>query len=171
MVALAVVALIATPFVLRAQAPPTDRNQLIKERCQSFAGLIDQLQRRDLVSRTNLGREYETISKQLNAFNQRLRNNDFDAKPFEQASTQFTEATNAFRAAYVKYDDSLNKLLTIDCKTNPAAFDTQLVVARNLREATLAAASRASDLISQYRNLVQQLPVQDAPPAANGVAP
>lgn len=169
-ITLAAVALVIVPFVAYAQTP-TDRNRLIGEHCQSFAGLIDQLQRRDLVSRTNLGREYEAVNRQLNAFNQRLRNNDIDAKPFEQLTVQFTEATNAFRAAYVRYDDSLNKLLTIDCKTDPTAFDAQLATARSQREATLSAVNRAGEVIGQYRAQVQQLSVQGTQPNTNGVAP
>lgn len=151
------VALFALPYAAQAQTATAQRYQIISNHCQDLHNLIDQLQRRDLVSRTNLGREYESIDNQLSAFNTRIRNNNLDSQPFAQLLGQFNDAANQLREAYVHYDDGLNKLENIDCQKKPADFDAQLAQTRQLRDATEGAASRALAITGQYRDLVAQL--------------
>lgn len=163
------VAFFAMPYAAEAQTANAQRYQLISSRCQELHSLIDQLQRRDLVSRTNLGREYESIDNQLTAFNTRIHNNNLDNQPFVQLLTQFDDAANQFRDTYVHYDDSLNSLQNIDCQKNPADFDNQLTQARTLRSATEDAAQRAQDVLGQYRTLTQTLQTQLPDQQAGGV--
>lgn len=151
------VTLFALPYVAQAQTATAQRYQIISNRCQDLHNAIDQLQRRDLVSRTNLGREYESIDNQLSAFNTRVRNNNLDNQPFVQLLSQFQDASNQLRDAYVHYDDGLNKLESIDCQKKPADFDAQLTQTRQLRDETEGAASRALAITGQYRDLVAQL--------------
>lgn len=163
------VALFALPYAAQAQTTTAERYQLISDHCQDLHNLVDQLQRRDLVSRTNLGREYESVHNQLTAFNQRIHNNNLDDQPFGQLLAQFDDAANQFRDAYVHYDDGLNKLENIDCQKNPAAFDAQLDQTRMLRDATESTANHAASITSQYRDLATALQ-QQLPPQTNGGA-
>lgn len=140
------------PAAVQAQDSTSTRNQIIVSHCKSVQAAIASLQRRDLVSRTNLGREYESIAKELDAFNKRVRNNGLSAQSYEQLLSQLNDATAQFREAYVHYDDSLNTLLAIDCQAKPGDFDTQLSAARNLRDITEGTASRAAALVGQYRD-------------------
>lgn len=156
--------LLAVPFVAYAQDAVAVRNQLISQRCQQLDTAIGQLQRRDLVSRTNVGREYETISKELDAFDQRVHNNDLDSKPFEQLLAQFDDAANQFRDAYVHYDDGLNKLQAINCQAKPADFDTQLQQTRSLRGAVQSAIEHTGAVLGQYHDLAAQLQTADQLP-------
>lgn len=156
-VSLFAIALFAMPYTAQAQTVTAQRYQIITNHCQDLHNLIDQLQRRDLVSRTNLGREYESIDNQLNAFNTRIRNNNLDSQPFTELLTQFNDAANQLRDSYVHYDDGLNKLENIDCQKKPADFDAQLTQTRQLRDETEGAASRALAITGQYRDLVAQL--------------
>lgn len=149
--------LCAAPFAAYAQDAATARNQIIASRCKEVRLLLDELQRRDLVSRTNLGREYESIAKLLSAFTQRVRNNNLQSQQFEQLLTQFSDATSQFRSAYVRYDDSLIKLQQTDCQAKPADFDTQLAKTRELRDATTGASTHAAAVTAQYRNLMVQM--------------
>lgn len=151
------VVLCAAPYAAMAQTTAAQRYQLISSHCQELHSLIDQLQRRDLVSRTNLGREYESIDNQLTAFNTRLHNNNLDNQPFVQLLGQFNDAANQFRDAYVHYDDGLNALENINCQKDPVGFDTQLVQTRQLRDETEGAASRALAITGQYRDLTASL--------------
>jgi hypothetical protein len=155
---------VVVPVAVQAQDPVAARHLAIAERCQSLHLLLDELQRRDLVSRTNLGREYESVSRLFNAFNQRVKNNNLSAQPFEQLSADFNAATTKFRAAYVQYDDALVALQQIDCKEKPADFDAQLTRTRELRDATEGAATHAHAISGQYRTQMVQLQVE-LPPA------
>lgn len=152
--------LFALPFAAEAQTTAAQHYQLISGHCQDLHNLIGQLQRRDLVSRTNLGREYESIANQLAAFNQRVHNNNLDNQQFVQLLSQFDDAVNQLRDTYVHYDDGMNKLLQIDCQKNPTDFDTQLTQTRVQRDATEGAAQRALAVVGQYRDLVTALQAQ-----------
>jgi hypothetical protein len=155
--ALFVVALLAMPYAVQAQTTSAQRYQLISSHCQQLHSLIDQLQRRDLVSRTNLGREYESIDNQLSALNTRIHNNNLDNQQFVDLLGQFNDAVTQFRDAYVHYDDGMNSLENINCQKDPVNFDAQLDQTRQLRDATGGAAERALAITSQYRDLTAQL--------------
>ena len=149
--------LVAIPFAARAEDDALLRNQIISDHCATLHSLIDQQQRRDLVSRTNLGREYENTDKQLNAFTQRIHNNNIDAPQYQQLLTQFRDATSQFRDAYVHYDDAIVKLQAVNCQQRPSDFDAQLTVTRGLRDTTEGTITHAAALIGQYRDAVAQL--------------
>lgn len=150
-------AILIVPVAAYAQDPVAVRYQTISDRCQSLQQLLDELQRRDLVSRTNLGREYENVARLLSAFNQRVKSNNLNAQPFEQLTADFNSATSQFRSAYVEYDDSLIALRQIDCKQKPAEFDAQLTRTRELRDMTEGTATHANAISGQYRTLMVQL--------------
>lgn len=153
-------ALFLLPFAVQAQQVPSARDALISAHCVQLHNLVDQLQRRDLVARTNLGREYESIDKQLTAFTQRVENNRIDNQAYEVLLTQFRDATSQFRAAYVRYDDSITKLQQTNCQTEPAAFDAQLNSSRSLRDTVEGTVTHAAALLGQYREVVVTLPSQ-----------
>jgi hypothetical protein len=157
----------AVPLAAQAQDATAARYQTISDRCQSLHLLLDELQRRDLVSRTNLGREYESVARLFTAFNQRVKNNNLSAQPFEQLAADFTAATSQFRSAYVQYDDSLIELQQIDCKDKPADFDAQLARTRELRDATEGAATHANAISGQYRTQMVQLQAELPPARGN----
>lgn len=165
-IAAILIALVATavPVAVQAQDSSAVRYQTISDRCQSLHLLLDELQRRDLVSRTNLGREYESMARLFSAFNQRVKNNNLNVQPFEQLTQDFNNATSQFRSAYVEYDDGLIALQRIDCKEKPADFDAQLARTRELRDVTEGAATYANALSGQYRTQMVQL--QSELPAA-----
>lgn len=152
------IALAAVPLAVLAQSS-IDRQQLIVQRCSELETAIDQLQRRDLVSRTNLGREYESVSREMDALNQRLHANNLDNHAFLQLFSDFNNATSQFRDAYVHYDDGVSKLLGVNCQQHPQDFDTQLASVKDLRGAVDGAATRAASILGQYKTQISQLQV------------
>lgn len=164
---LVLVTIFAAPVAVRAQDLTVAREQLISERCVSLKLLLDELQRRDLVSRTNLGREYENSARLFSAFTQRVKNNNLSPQPFEQLASQFTNATAQFRSAYVQYDDTMIELQKIDCKSKPADFDTQLTRTREFRDATEGASTHAAALTGQFRTQMVQLQAELPPQKGN----
>lgn len=153
----AIIVLLLAPSAALAQDATTVRQQIIVANCQSLGTLLDQLQRRDLVSRTNLGREHENIARQLGAFNQRLRSHNQNAVPYEQLLSELNSVTTQFREAYVRYDDHMNELRQIDCRKEPALFEIKLAETRALRDATEGAITHAAALVGQYRDSLVQL--------------
>ncbi len=152
--------LVVTPVAVFAQPVFSARQQIISDRCQSISTLLDQLQRRDLVSRTNLGREHENIARQLSAFNQRMRSSNLNVIPYEQLLTQLNGATAQFREAYIRYDDHMNELRQVDCRTTLDLFEAKLAETRVLRDATEGAIVHAAALVGQYRDSLAQMQAQ-----------
>ncbi|HVI69026.1 MAG TPA: hypothetical protein VM581_01065, partial [Magnetospirillaceae bacterium] len=127
------VLLLCAPVSALAQDATSARQQIIVSQCQALGSLLDQLQRRDLVARTNLGREHENIARQLAAFNQRMKHNNLNAAPYEQLLGELNGATSQFRETYVRYDDRMNELRQINCRTEPGLFESKLAETRALR--------------------------------------
>lgn len=144
----------------------SERLAIIQSKCQVAHDNLDLLRRRDLVARTNRGREYENIVKQLEAFTQRVRHNRLDAGRLGTTTQQFKIAVDQFRDAYLRYDDSLSELLQTDCRTKPDVFALKLEESRVLRAETAVSATRAEELALNYRELVATL----AGPNINGAA-
>lgn len=153
--------LVASPAMVLAQ----DASQLTKERCTWLDGYIDTLRQSDLSSRLNRGRDYDNISKQTDAFAQRLRNNHIDTGIFDDLSRQFTDQVSQFRDSYAHYDDSLIALATVDCKNHPDEFIAKLEQARSKRSEIAARVSQIDGILQQYREkaTVLQTQLQPAP--------
>lgn len=148
--------LVCSPLAAAAQ---DTRTQLIVDRCSQILSELSEVQRRDLVARTNMGREYENIDKQLTAFTQRVHNNNFNQQPFADTLTQYHDAVNQFRSAYVSYDDSMTELQNIDCKKQPADFSNKLQQTRTLRQAAQDHVAQINSALSHYHDLMEDLKI------------
>lgn len=133
------------------------RSKSIVQNCSSVQTALDQLQRRDLVARTNRGRAYEAQITQIDAFAQRLRNNNISSQPLDGPANDFKNAVDTFRTAYVQYDDRMTALLQIDCRTKPDDFATALDQVRMLRDNVGAQVSRGEDSLVAYRQAIVTL--------------
>lgn len=142
------------------------RLQAISQRCASIQGVVDQLQRRDLVARTNRGRSYEAQIKQIDALTTRLHNNNIPTQSLDGPAAEFKAMVDRFRAAYVAYDDRMTALRQIDCRNKPADFATALEEIRVRRQEVGAEVTRGEAALSRYREAVSQL--RDSLPDAQG---
>jgi hypothetical protein len=165
-VALAV--LVVLPSAVAAEGANLSHQQLISQQCDQLHSSIDALRKRDLVSRLNRSRDYESAAKQLDAFNQRLKNNHYDISQFEQIRLRYGNLVDQFREAYNRSDDGLNALMQIDCKVKPANFDVKLQEARVLRQEVTAAVRLADDSLQQYRDAVVVVKTQLQEPNSVG---
>lgn len=141
------------PVAARAE----DRSAAIAQNCTYIKTVIDTLQRQDLVARTNRGREYENIKKQLNAFTDRVRHNKMASQKFDQALAEYSQATTAFREGYIVHDDKINALQQVDCKAKPGDFAAQLDAVRITRKALADSTARIDAAIANYRLAVVEL--------------
>lgn len=155
---------ISVPLAVSAQETQApERLAAIKTNCRTIKAELLQVQRRDLVARTNRGRGYEAVLKQMDSFQQRVRNNKLVTQPFDEALAAFKAATSAFRDAYIRYDDQLISLQQIDCQEKPDVFAAQLEEIKVMRAETAAAITDADEALAQYRQAVMTLQQQVTP--------
>lgn len=154
--ALFATALVLIPSAAHADALNPTRLEAIRQRCAVIQTTLDQLQRRDLVARTNRGRAYEAQIKQIDSLATRLRNNKITAPMLEAPSTQFKTVVEAFRTAYVTYDDRMTVLRQTDCRNQPQEFALKLEEIKVLRLTVGAEVTKGEEALAQYRiGLVQ----------------
>ena len=128
-----------------------ERLSLIQDRCTVLQISLDQLQRRDLVARTDHGRQYENLIRQIDAFDLRLRNNNMPTQLLDGPTAAFKTAVTAFRDAYIRYDDSMNALREVDCHTHTTDFAQLLEQTRVLRAAVGIQVSSGDNSLKAYR--------------------
>lgn len=155
------IALLAT-VLLPALAVHAQVSQetLVSERCSSIKIALDQQRRRDLVTRVNRGRAYQSLIDQLQALTNRVRNNQMSTQPFEQQQTILKQEFDAFRAAYSAYDDSLRTLVNTDCTAKPADFLAQLAQARQFRAQVGNHEKIIADTLTRYREIIVNLQLE-----------
>lgn len=143
--------LVLTPSAVHAETLSQSRLDAIKQRCAVIQTALDQLQRRDLVARTNRGRAYEAQIKQIDSLATRLRNNNVSAAVLEQPTARLKVVVESFRTAYVAYDDRMTNLRETDCREHPDIFALKLEEIKVLRQAVGAEVTKGEEALAQYR--------------------
>lgn len=166
--AILALALMPTGLVYAENILDANRLSMISQRCTVIQTIIDQLQRRDLVARTNRGRSYEAQVKQIDAFLQRMHTNNLSTETLDGSTASFKASVDEFRNAYVQYDDRITALRQIDCRTKPADFATTLEQVRVLRQEVGAAVTKGDNDLAVFRQAVEAL--QPTLPDARGGA-
>jgi hypothetical protein len=133
------------------------RLSLIQDHCTVLQTSLDQLQRRDLVARTNRGREYETVIAQLSAFSQRLRNNSKSSQALDETLNKFRTTVDAFRSNYVEYDNNMNALRQIDCRNRVTDFAVSLQRTAIMRAQVGAEVTKGEGQLAEARRIIAEL--------------
>jgi hypothetical protein len=157
LIALCAVALALVPTDVHADAFNPARLEAIRQRCAVIQTTLDQLQRRDLVARTNRGRAYEAQIKQIDSLATRLRNNDVAAPMLQEPTARLKTVVEAFRVAYVAYDDRMVDVRQTDCSTKPQEFALKLEELKVFRQAVGVEVTKGEEALSQYRLGIVQL--------------
>lgn len=126
----------------------------IQQRCTSSQLAVQQIEKRDAVSRINRGRAYDQMLRQVSAFNSRLAYNKISAPDLIGLTNQMQTAVNKFRDAFDQYDTDLSHSLQVDCKTKPAEYYNLIIKAREDRKIVNDQIKTISDLMNQYRDAV-----------------
>jgi hypothetical protein len=153
-------ATILPAFAQAADILDPGRLAIIQQQCTVLQTALDQLQRRDLVARTNRGREYESIITQLTAFSQRLRNNNKPSADLDKILNDFKTTVDNFRSGYIQYDNSMNALSEVDCRNHPADFAVDLQQTSILRQQVGAEVVRGEQHLASYRQAIVDLQAQ-----------
>ncbi len=132
----------------------SDKLELIKDRCTNSQLAVQQIEKRDAVSRINRGRAYDQMIRQVSAFNSRFAYNKISSPDLIQLTSQIQSGVDTFRARYDKYDNDLTDAMKIDCKQKPADYYAMIIKAREDRSAVGDEVNSIVDLMGQYRNAI-----------------
>lgn len=150
-------ALTLLPSAAHAETLNPARLDAIRQRCTVIQTTLDQLQRRDLVGRTNRGRAYEVQIKQIDSLSARLRNNEISAPMLDAPGARFKTVVDSFRTAYIAYDDRMTNLRETDCRNKPEEFALILEEVKVMRQAVGVEVTKGEEALAQYRVGLQGL--------------
>ena len=129
----------------------SDKLDIVRSQCSSSQFALQQIEKRDAVSRINRGRDYDQMLRQVSAFNSRFAYNKISSPDLIQLTANIQSAVDAFRANYDTYDTDLSDAMKIDCKQKPADYYNMIVKARDDRNSVGDQVTKIADLMSQYR--------------------
>ncbi len=134
------------------------QEKAIKSHCETIKVSLKTLQRTDARARVYLGGYYETIlSKFITPLNMRLVENSLSNADLVENQNKFVETKNTFVNDFIKYQQMLEELITIDCKEEPEEFYDELVTVRQRRKIMEQDVLKLRSLISEHIKLVYEL--------------
>lgn len=135
-----------------------DQLAQIRANCQTSQSILGRVHANDGLMRVNLGQQFDVITTKLMApMNSRIALNKLDGVALAQTTVDYNEQLDGFRAAYQQYEKQVSNALAVDCQTQPAAFYTTIIVARQYRQAVHDSLSRLQALVQQYRDQLMML--------------
>lgn len=146
------------PAIVQAQSALGDEKKaLITASCTSAQLNLQQLQKRDAVSRINRGRAYDQMLQQIKAFQSRLAYNKMSAPDINAHAASMQSQVDQFRAAYIRYDEAVSGAIKINCKEKPGDFYAFIEKAREDRSTLGAKVGDIDTLMGNYRDAVRVL--------------
>lgn len=125
--------------------------QTVVANCHAAQTLLGQIERSDSVMRVNRGQDYNDIQNLLFAMNARIASNNISAPKLADLVNSFQDELTNFRAEYDKYDDSLNKLTSDNCTSDPTSFYSDLMNARTLTTSLNQSVANLDTIIANYK--------------------
>lgn len=155
---LVLVGLVMSLASLPCLAISEEQEAVIKDHCSEVKEQLKTVQKNDARARVNLGSRYETIlSKFIVPLNVRLVENNLPSAELVENQNKFTDAKTLFNSDYISYQQSLEELVAMDCKSEPGNFYDKLVRVRQKRKAVRQDVLNLRSLISQHVKLVTEL--------------
>jgi hypothetical protein len=148
------VAVFGTLGVAKAETPeiPQAKLDIIQQRCTSSQFSLQQIEKREAVSRINRGRAYDQMMRQISAMNSRFAYNKISSPDLIQLSSDLQTAVDKFRANYDHYDSDLTDAMRLDCKAKPADYYNLITQARDDRGSVGSQVDAINDLMQKYRD-------------------
>ena len=130
----------------------------ISQNCASIKLQLQRTQKEDSCMRVHLGARYETVSTNLmQNLNIRLvRNNKSDPNLAEQ-QIAFASERDRFKDEFTSYSQELDKLIKIDCKTEPQKFYNKLVLVRSKRDSLYRTTQRLRTIVSTHHSTINTM--------------
>ena len=141
-----------------AMAITENQSKAIAERCDMIKDDLKKVQKNDAKVRVYLGSYYEAIlTRFITPLNVRLVENNLSSAGFVENQNNFASTKSLFSSDYIVYQQSLEELLGVDCKNEPALFYEKLVIARQKRRIMVQDVMKMRNLISGNIKLVTEL--------------
>ena len=159
-IAFTVLVLVAAllPLALHAQnSLDPARLQAIRQNCATIQTILSQQQKRDLVTRTNRGRGYEAQNKQIDALQRRLIANNIASPALDPLVREYKDRVDAFRQAYVRYDDHMTVIRQVDCREKPDTFATLLAELKVMRQEVGVEVVKGDEVLARLRQSLVDL--------------
>lgn len=145
-------------FVPNVGATTDKQSEAIVKKCDMIRDDLKKVQKEDARVRVYLGGHYETIlSKYITPLNVRLVENNLSSAGFVENQNKFASSRATFSSDFIVYQQGLEELVGIDCKTEPEKFYDKLVVVRQKRKMMVQDVLKMRDLVSEHVKLVTEL--------------
>lgn len=130
----------------------------VVDNCETIRDNLKLVQKQDARARVYLGGYYEAIlSKYIIPLNVRLVENSLADVDLMENQNEFSVAKKAFSDDYVSYQQGLEELVLLDCKTEPERFYEKLVSVRNKRKIVNRDVLKLRELMLEHVGLVRGL--------------
>ena len=130
----------------------------ISDNCNSIKESLKNTQRADARTRVYFGGKFEMIlSKFITPLNVKLVEKNVTNLGLIENQSNFADAKTSFSNDFIKYQQVLEELVGIDCKTEPEEFYEKLVKVRKQRELVGEDIVKVEKLISKNMKLVTDL--------------
>ena len=134
------------------------QEEAIVERCNTIKDGLKKIQKEDARTRVYLGGYYEAIlSKFIMPLNVRLVENSLAEVALTENQNNFATTKKAFNDDYISYQQGLEELVLMDCKTEPEKFYEKLVSVRGKRKTVNKDVLKLKELMEKHVKLVEGL--------------
>ena len=135
-----------------------EQRSTIIDHCDAMKDNIKSLQRVDSRTRVYLGRYYETIlTNFITPLNLRLVENNISNPALLENQTNFANKRTSFVNDFIVYQQALEELVHVNCKSEPDKFYEKLLVARDKRKLVNKDVTKLRALTDEQVKLVEAL--------------
>ena len=130
----------------------------ISDHCETIRENLKTIQKSDARARVYLGGRRETImNRYVTPLNVRLVENSMSTTSLIESQNTLTSNKSKFTNDYVEYQQKLEELVAMDCKSDPAGFYEKLKVVRDERKKVEKDVQKMKTALSEYVELVGKL--------------
>ena len=134
------------------------QKSVIVDHCDTIKDSLKSLQKVDSRSRVYLGRYYETIlSNFITPLNLRLVENNISNTKLLENQTNFANKRNEFVNNFIVYQQALEELINVNCKSEPLRFYEKLKAAQEKRRVVNKDVTKLRSLTDEQKKLVEEL--------------
>lgn len=141
-----------------AMAISDEQKAIIEKRCDDIKIELRLVQREDAKSRVHLGTYYDKIMTNfVTPLNVKLVENNLSNAGFIDNQNSLAKTKTTFANDFTKYQQMLEELVAIDCKTEPEKFYNELLDVRQRRKTMEQDILTMRRLISEHIRLVEKV--------------
>ena len=145
-------------FVGMVSAISEEQRIAIVEKCDVIRDDLKSVQRIDARARTFLGSHFETaLSKFVMPLNIRLVENNLSDLDLIENQNEFATAKAGFVVDFISYQQELESLIAMNCRTEPELFYEKLKVVRDKRKIVASDVTKMKGIVTRNLKLVTGL--------------